>query len=292
MRLLDKAREVASNIKSARDRGLPVVGTPDRPGAYTLRFHVNQVDEMNEDITPGSEYGSWRHGRAYVYLGMTTNIPICQVSVQWCLFGEATLCCTSLSVFENKVESVFSIPKVCSLFATIDTNHWFGDHMLDVFDLTHHDNTVWWRILSPATEWKTSAPLWRDGHFDYLNTLFGKPKMREERLYTRSTEIPLPEGSYPANITITQRTWVRARIPMQFASSLFAHVDVPDGIPVPKRSEDGWEVINGSFSGGGYPVSPHNPVADAIAKTVQHVFAQRNRYGSGVDDTGRKIVEA
>lgn len=94
--------------------------------------------------------------------------------------------------------------------------------------------------------------------------------------------IPMPEGSYPAIVTVQTRTWKRPRWPFPLVRKECS-VEIPGGIPHEGKGENSWDCGEDGLWGCG---SSGHDLAKAIAHTVESVLGSRQRYGGGLEHRG------
>lgn len=177
--------------------------------------------------------------------------------------------------------------------------------------------SVWLRLRSPWTRWLNvrdhDKPGWHyprhtgirfhntDGHLVTLQLdsgeMGGKEVRREVSVYSWNvlgrtevervegasgmTNVPLPEGNYPATWTEQVRTWRHVRFPGTWRDAILGcqvrrsvKLDIPGGIPVEGKGENSWDCgMDGIFGTSG------DTVAEAVAHAVKAVLRDRDRYG-------------
>ncbi len=137
-----------------------------------------------------------------------------------------------------------------------------------------------WRFGCNPMEWSSRTPKWRDGHLHPYETIadavLGKERVETTALSTHDVLVPMPEGTYPAVVTIEQRTCRRARIPWPTHVSRSAGITIPGGIPVPGKGENSYDCGDDGIYGTG---SSEPSVAAAIASAVRAATEHRLRYG-------------
>lgn len=137
-----------------------------------------------------------------------------------------------------------------------------------------HDWTLWWDCWQNANEWNSSDPKWRHGNWCPADTFLGRVKFSEETLRTQRVQIPMPEGCYPATITICESTWKR---PRWFAKRLVrAKIDMEKPIPHPGKGENSWDCGDDATHG---LSCCEDTVEGAVAAMVRTVLGSRRRHG-------------
>lgn len=142
-----------------------------------------------------------------------------------------------------------------------------------------HDWEIWWTVWRASMAgWSRQVPRWRDGNWNFLDTLLGKQSYSTRDLKTVETVVPMPEGCYPATVRLFESTWKR---PRWFASRLVrADVKVERGIPFPGKGENSYDCGDGALHG---LTTKADTIEEAIAATVESALRSRRRYGGSVD---------
>jgi hypothetical protein len=159
---------------------------------------------------------------------------------------------------------------------------------IHIADLRLHDRAVWWALWHDKHSWSSGTPKWRHGSFHWWDWLVGKPVYRSEFIDSWDARIPMPEGVYKADITMSKDTWTRPRWPWpQVRHGYNADIKSrpgPDGpydsdngyIPVPGKGENSWDCGgDGIFGQSGSA----RTVEEAIGNIVSSALATRRRHG-------------
>lgn len=142
------------------------------------------------------------------------------------------------------------------------------------FSISIFNWALHWDFFKFDWGWSHLMPKWMDGYLDIPNLLLGHQKCSKEILKVVDTEIPMPEGTYPANVKMTRMTWKR---PRWFSKSgYYAEVNIPKGIPHEGKGENSWDCGEDRLFG--QHVRADN-VSDAIASVVKSVLREREKYG-------------
>lgn len=153
---------------------------------------------------------------------------------------------------------------------------------LNVVDVRLHDGALWWEVWHPKHQWTRGTPRWRSGNFKWRDALLGKQVHSKTVIGApRQVEVPLPEGSYPAMVTIEECRWTRPRWPYPVVIKRF-DLDIlkEDGteggyLPVPGKGENSWDC----GPDGVYSMSaPGGSVEEAIGHAVASVLRDRQRH--------------
>ncbi len=161
--------------------------------------------------------------------------------------------------------------------------------------------------------------LWRNGHcwssddkhklpwagngwgklIDLADLVLGKMKRlsweHEPELVTkRAVWVCLPEGRYPAKVTVTRQRWVRSRRlaleqrwPDLATEPVYCpYLEIPGGIPEPGKGENSWDCGDDAIFGSSLPSSLELPMPYLLAKKVaESVMRRRHSYGGGYNYT-------
>lgn len=250
-----------------------------------MHFHWQNLNDK-----PGGRQGSGlRHGRAWWHLGPQdrerTTIGLC-----WVLLG--LRCGLRFDVHQADgvgLHLAVSVPVLGSLYLTLDgppfswLARWllrlskagYNDREVNVYV---HDWSLWWSFWNNSMEWSRKTPRWRHGCFHALDLLLGKWKYAERDLAVAQAVVPMPEGAYPATVTLKEATWKR---PRWFTRRLLrAEVDVnANPIPCPGKGENSWDCGEDAT----YSLScVANTVEAAIAAMVETSLRKRRRHGGSV----------
>ena len=99
-----------------------------------------------------------------------------------------------------------------------------------------------WQFWTPSGHWENTTPFWRDGSLLLAETVFGQAKMTERVLMERPVAIPMPEGVYVGHAKLVEATWRLPRWPRVWDRVRRVHIEVPQGIPVPGKGENSWDL--------------------------------------------------
>lgn len=131
------------------------------------------------------------------------------------------------------------------------------------FAFSLHDDGVWWEIWRDKWGgWSRDVPRWRQGVFHPLDALLGRMEHSSRLLHEQTVDVPLPEMTYRAKVTLSEASWKRARWPFA-RRHVIAHIDVPGGIPTDHK---------GPLFG---LSTAADSIADAVGKLVSTVLETR-----------------
>jgi hypothetical protein len=115
-------------------------------------------------------------------------------------------------------------------------------------------------------------------------------KHHPELVTKRAVWVCLPEGRYPAKLTVTRERWVRSlwlavekRWPDLAPEPLYwPHLEIPGGIPEPGKGENSWDCGDDAIYASSQPATIEHPVAHLVAdKVAESVMRHRRNYGGG-----------
>lgn len=146
-----------------------------------------------------------------------------------------------------------------------------------VTDVSIHDWSIWWNVWNDDNEWHSKGHWWRRGNFSIDRFVLGRTDYSSETLQVLEVVVPMPEGNYPATVTMAEDTWTRQRwFPKRL---LRARVDLKIPIPHHGKGENSWDCGDDALHSIGCVASTPE---QAIAKTMEAAMRSRRRYGSGV----------
>jgi hypothetical protein len=151
-----------------------------------------------------------------------------------------------------------------------------------IFNLYTYQGSLSWKVMGASDSWDSKIPRWRDGNFDYYNLIF-KQTMTDEpivegSLSPRNINIPMPEGVYQWKIQFQRRVLKRRFLRKKSFVTYNAECHEGQQIPKPGKGENSWDCGPDAIFG---QSGPGSSVTEAIAKIVQGVLRDRERYGSG-----------
>lgn len=139
----------------------------------------------------------------------------------------------------------------------------------------YHGGAIWWSLWHHPHEWNNRTPRWRNGNFSPVNWLLGRRQYSTVELERRRVRLSFPEGTYDAEIILTEDTRKRPRSPFVRRIKR-AEIKVELGVPVPGKGENSWDCGEDAI----YSLTtPAISVNEAIGKFVADVYRTRLRYG-------------
>jgi hypothetical protein len=108
------------------------------------------------------------------------------------------------------------------------------------------NQAVWWDVWHPSMSWTRGTPRWRHGSWHPLDTFFGRLERSSETLEEAyNVPVPLPEGTYRADVTLSRNTWTRSRWPHWPFGLVVdgAEVKMHEGLalPIPGKGENAYD---------------------------------------------------
>lgn len=138
-----------------------------------------------------------------------------------------------------------------------------------------HDGALWWSLWHSPHEWESKTPGWRNGNFSPVNWLLGRHQYSSTELDRQAIRIPFPEGTYDAEVILTEDSWKRPRWPF-VRRMRRADVRIERGIPIPGKGENSWDCGEDAI----YSLyTAVHSVNEAVGKLVANVYQSRLRYG-------------
>lgn len=152
-----------------------------------------------------------------------------------------------------------------------------------------HDWAIWFNIWQNDMEWDPKRDRFRHFNFNFNipDFFLGSTNYSKRNLKTDWAPIPMPEGSYPAKITIHEDTWKRPRWPFP-KRIVRATIDMEKPIPFPGKGENAWDCGDDALHS---LTTPATTIPKAIAATVESVLQSRMKRGGGLTwKTAEKAV--
>jgi hypothetical protein len=145
-----------------------------------------------------------------------------------------------------------------------------------VTDIRFFDKGVWWQIWHPEHSWSNQTPRWRHGAWHPLDTLLGDTTYSGREISTSNVLIPMPEGTYPATVALTEHSWKRPRAWWTSVQLRQARIEMITPIPHPGKGENSYDCEDDAT----YSLTTEaRNEAEAIGAMVATVMRSRQKYG-------------
>lgn len=244
------------------------MATEETKTKRTMRFHYHNLNEKKN----GKRGSILRHGRAWFYFDKHDRI---RLNAEWSVPTSFFHVCFS---FGEPYEGTLQVKLACGLFAfwfTVEAPGWSWLPTRRRCEISFHHRTLWIYPWSKKDEWRSADPWWVRGlTINFEDLLFGRSRCETREISTHDVLIPMPEGCYPAKVTVQERTWTW---PRRFAKSRTeCSIDIPGGIPFEGKGENSWDCGEDGLYGCG---SEGASIENAIGTTVRIVLNNRRRYG-------------
>lgn len=138
-----------------------------------------------------------------------------------------------------------------------------------------HNGTIWFEIWNWDAGWDSKQPKWMAFNFSPVDFLFGDRKYSHKRLASETRNLTMPEGVYSVDIELAEDSWKGPRWPWPM-KVMRAHIECPDGIPVPGKGENSWDCEEDATFGLTCQASSFQ---DALSKLYETIMRDRERYG-------------
>lgn len=217
----------------------------------------------------------WLHGRAW-FSSADEGRRRPSARVEW-VFPSAG-CRVSVEANRTTGEWLFGVafpPLSLWLGVEMPSGWWPKQHR--EWSIRIHNRAIWWRFGQNPHEWHSKTPKWLDGSWHPERTFLGKWVFTEKLLEQRRVLIPLPEGTYPATVKMTDEVRGYARSPFKHRQ-IGATVEFDDGwaVPFSGKGENSYDCgEDGMFSSS----MPARTVEEAIGKVVGSILRTRRSRG-------------
>lgn len=216
---------------------------PSRGRLGSLWWHWSNENEDDRGEVVGS--GLW-HGRAWFNYDPEDGRPgpAKALALEWCLGRFSKMCGLSIGRDDGERELVASIrlPHLFSLYVSVrgllGRLEYGSSRELSV---SIHDGSVWWRVWADPDSWESTRPRWRDGSWNLLDALLGKVSVETRVLEVRQVEIPFPERTYRATVTLQAKLERRPRWPGVWGRWRGADIEPEVPVPEPGKGENSWD---------------------------------------------------
>lgn len=177
---------------------------------------------------------------------------------------------------ESMFHTGFAVPGF-SIYSSVQSYSVFGKATKQVghreVRVAVHDGAIWW--TSPFVDpdmWKNDEPWYLRGSFSFVDALFGKVETKRESISANElVVIPMPEGSYPATVSVDLVTHGRPR--WFDVTTKMANIKVTNGgIPFPGKGENSYDIDDDAM----YSMSMEaSSPAEAVGMFVGSVLKRR-----------------
>lgn len=230
------------------------------------------------------------HGRAWFDFAEDNEMAPC-FRVEW-LLGETRL--GARIAFkphdDDTIGAHIGVP-LASLFFSMTAKHkrlvyravkWLAGGPTDINEkygsreiaISFHDGTLYWDLWTDPDGWTNKRPRWRDGHVNFVDLLFGKTDYVSHVVARDVIVVPMPEGKYTGDCTLTEDVWTRPRGVARRVRR--AHIDMKEPIPFPGKGENSWDCGDDALHG---LTTEARTFGDAIGAVVRDVMNSRFRHG-------------
>lgn len=261
------------NLKRLRPHKLRLL--IDHDGEARIWSHWQNLSPKNKRSTSGRW---WLH------------VPGNCIGIEWYLFRRRFALSVEIQdrVSDNaELKFHIAIPFLLSLYFSIQNVGW----LVRLFGLEYYDGQPMRdQSRALAISWHHGA-FWIDpwvnpDDFDRTkrhtfqinpaNILLGRAKYSESGRQKQDGFVVMPEGKYPATISIYWASWPRPRWPFT-KQILRVEVDVPGGIPIPGKGDNDWDMDDDCIDS---LVTSAETVPDALTKAARGIVDLRIRYHS------------
>lgn len=259
-----------------------------------FHFHAQNLNERGQHLPYGS---IWRHGRCWLNL----NSGAChRVSwgLEWGFWPRHKWLNIALDLATH--DQAFSIafsPFLFSLHLHLEywpLHSWLADRIKRsdekygngrTIGISYMDDHLSLKLWSDPMEHRSKDPKWWYRSWFLRDVLFGRPKYDSSVLLTERVVVPMPEGGYPATVTIEKATWAR---PRWFTKTVIRAEIKPD-IPIafPGKGENSYDCGEDATHS---MTCPATTSLDAVMALTKSVMRDRLRYGSGWSYTPEKLA--
>lgn len=217
---------------------------PDKNGEPRVRAHFI-------NYTKREKKGSWaRHGAFYL------TWPSNEVRLEWVLFRLCLGFVVQVSGDDDHAFQLsFGIPGIGQFYFDVRKADWLlwltGTKWYKGQPIVDWDRKIGFRffdkalVLYPWVNPNHYPTHGRDIHFIRPdNILFGRQKYKKYNERSFNVGLAMPEGTYPAKVTLYTSEWKRPRWPWWPMTRRVnrADIDVENGVPIPGKGDNGWDM--------------------------------------------------
>ena len=240
---------------------------------------------QNLNDKPGGRQG-WkiRHGRAWFYfwdntLGWEWNFGQrnCSVGVTFHPDGD-----------DDTIDFDIAIPLLFAFYLNIDYRRLRRNKLWNWLLSKGHgeryssrgisirifDWALWLEFWAPQMSWHSKEPFWMRWTFRPSRFFLGRWEHSKREIRKVDVQVPMPEKTYDATVTVIERTRKRKRWPFK-RRTISSTIDIPGGIPHPGKGTCAYNcgedaLISCSVEG--------DNVHEAIGNAVSSVLKRRKDY--------------
>lgn len=247
-----------------------------------MHSHMQNLNKDDRERKFGSAF--W-HGRAWLYPTQRNTFR-----VEWC-FGRHAIS-TRVEVSAGRgyddvpaIGASIGLWHIVMLYLSLEFPHNKRlDHPEKELSIYLSDGFLHWSVwVDPDAAGMRN---WRYQGVFIEDLLKGRWKYSEVELEKANVLIPMPEGSYPAEITLVESIWTFPRWPWP-RKIRRAHVEISKGVPVPGKGENSWDLEDDAILG---MTTTASTVEEAIAAIIRSAMRDRRRYGGSTSWQPEGIV--
>lgn len=236
----------------------------------------------------------WQHGRAWFYVFASeeackewTN-DHAEIGVSWSLLHRQPSLGFSLDKGgDSGGELTFSlrVPRAGVYLSVELPRHWrkrfgLGGYEEREIGVRFHDGTLWFSLWNDPHDCDYRAPFSdprsrsRQPVLHLTDLIFGKAKHHTEDLERFEGTLNLDAG-YPITARRFVSEWRRSRWPLP-RRVMRVEIEIPGGIPIPGKGENGWDCEDDAIYG---RTAPATTIEEAARKLVADVEQTRRKRG-------------
>jgi hypothetical protein len=233
-----------------------------------FHFHWQNLNELPGDVNKAT--GIPTHGRCWV---TSRNDSLnTSLGIEWALGKKSEHCGISLNFMDGEDDILVSIniPYILGLYVSLERlgldkawKKWVGDCNDREISLSYNYGVLHWMLFSSSMVWSNKTPRWRDGSFNVIDFILGKKEYSKRVVSEREVVVPMPEGMYPATVTMFESKWERSR---WFPERLLrADIRMIKPIPIPGKGSMSYNCDDDAIHG---LTVPARNVEEAVGKLI------------------------
>ncbi len=244
-----------------------------------MHWHMANENRNKFDQVAGSAF--WA-GRAWWYLNTKGGFGQRTIAAEW-YFGKhahhTMIHMTTNFVMEREITFAIGLWRVFCFYITFSfpfLPSWSVEHGDRASGIRIFDNAIWVEIWARHNEGRSDDPFWmKDHRFSPVDSLLGRGHYSYKVISEHDADIEMPEGKYPAKVTLKEQTYSRKRWPIK-TRKVTSYVEFPQPIPIPGKGENSWDMDDDGYSAMGCLA---DTVEGAIDEVKSRIFERRERYG-------------